>query len=300
MVHKIKYCISGFNKVTLVYLCLTLFFSFPLFSQNIDKTLYINNGYFVTIDSVAFPYKTFNKSTEFDTYSEPIVIEEGQIIDLTIINNDSLDHGFYVSHHTSDTLHISAGDTAFINLQFEQAGAYLFYDPYNYPANKILGLSGMIAVKSTKGASPFFWHLRSHQSDLNTQLINGTAFNISDYKPDYYTINGLSKSDLEVDLNAVIKGNVGDTIHIFVVNSGPSAHSIHFHGFHSEIIYSLPRSFRLGWSKDTFPVESMQTYIWEMIPDKAGYYPVHDHNLTAVTGGGYYPGGMFLTMEIYE
>ena len=69
-------------------------------------------------------------------------------------------------------------------------------------------------------------------------------------------------------------------------------------GYHLEIISSSENESHEGRSKDTFPIKSSQSMILELIPDKTGEYPVHDHNLVAVSGGGIYPNGMFLTMLI--
>jgi len=50
--------------------------------------------------------------------------------------------------------------------------------------------------------------------------------------------------------------------------------------------------------KDTFPVYSMETVVLELVPNQVGEYPVHDHNLVAVSGASMYPNGMFLTLLI--
>ena len=55
---------------------------------------------------------------------------------------------------------------------------------------------------------------------------------------------------------------------------------------------------QIGWEKDTFPIKSMETIVLELVPDKPGHYSVHDHNLTAVTGGGFHPKGMLVLMAI--
>jgi hypothetical protein len=34
------------------------------------------------------------------------------------------------------------------------------------------------------------------------------------------------------------------------------------------------------------------------VPDKPGEYPIHDHNLVAVTGGGMYHAGMISTIVV--
>jgi len=42
----------------------------------------------------------------------------------------------------------------------------------------------------------------------------------------------------------------------------------------------------------------METLVLRLVPDKEGQYPVHDHNLVAVSGNGLYPNGMFTLIEI--
>jgi len=42
----------------------------------------------------------------------------------------------------------------------------------------------------------------------------------------------------------------------------------------------------------------MELVIVEIVPHQVGEYPVHDHNLVAVSGGNIYPNGMFLTILI--
>jgi hypothetical protein len=50
--------------------------------------------------------------------------------------------------------------------------------------------------------------------------------------------------------------------------------------------------------KDTFPIQPLETLLLQLVPHQVGEYPVHDHNLVAVSAGGIYPNGMFLTLLI--
>ena len=118
------------------------------------------------------------------------------------------------------------------------------------------------------------------------------------YRPDYFTINGRSFPDLQLDPTATILQNVGDTIFIFVANTGRAKHSLHFHGFHPEVIYSSDPWIQVGSAKDTWPMKPMSALLLQLVPDKLGRYSVHDHNLVAVSGGGVHPNGMFTIMEI--
>ena len=126
----------------------------------------------------------------------------------------------------------------------------------------------------------------------------GNTVDWTTYYPDYFTINGNSNPHINADASARVVGNVGDTINIYMVNTGQSLHSIHFHGYHSEILDSSKFPNHIGRSKDTFGIHSMELVVVQMIPHQVGEYPVHDHNLVAVSGGNIYPNGMFLTMLI--
>jgi FtsP/CotA-like multicopper oxidase with cupredoxin domain len=68
-------------------------------------------------------------------------------------------------------------------------------------------------------------------------------------------------------------------------------HVLHFHGFHAEILHASDPT-RIGWVKDTFPLDVSSTLTLKLVVDLEGTYPVHDHNLIAVTNTGFYPGGM--------
>ena len=162
-----------------------------------------------------------------------------------------------------------------------------------------MGLAGMICVNNSTTDRKFYWNIKEHQTAYNNQIATGvSSVNWSAYDPDYYTINALSHPDLENDTTAKVLGNIGDTIHIFMSNTGQSVHSIHFHGFHCRILFSSAGPDQTNRVKDTFSMKSMDAIVLEMIPDKLGEYTVHDHNLVAVSGGGVHPNGMMVVMKI--
>jgi FtsP/CotA-like multicopper oxidase with cupredoxin domain len=111
-------------------------------------------------------------------------------------------------------------------------------------------------------------------------------------------VNGRSYPNVESDSTSKIMGMVGDTIQIQVANTGQAVHSIHFHGYHFRVLYSSKSAVHHDWIKDTMPMHPMHTMILELVPDKPGMYPVHDHNLISVTGGGIYPYGLMLMIDI--
>ncbi len=262
----------------------------------IAKTLYINKGQMATVDGQDFPALAFNNSPVFNATNEIIHLNPGDLLQLTVVNNDNQPHNFQIKGLTVSAAPIAAGDSATYDITFPDKGFFNYFDDLSV-ANYYMGLAGMVVVDSFAGKH-FFWNLREHQSAKNIAIGNGQPVDFTEFQPDYFTINGRSHPDLANDPLAVVQGNVGDTLRVYICNSGLMSHSIHFHGFHPTIIYSSKYHEHQGRVKDTFPIDSKETLILEFVPDKAGLYPVHDHNLVAVTGGAEYPNGILLIMDI--
>ena len=92
--------------------------------------------------------------------------------------------------------------------------------------------------------------------------------------------------------------NVNDEVYISMINAGIMSHTLHFHGFHVEILQSAKRPYTVGWIKDGIPLAPDEVVTVKLVPDKPGMYPVHDHNLISVLSGNVYPGGMITTLRI--
>ena len=285
-----------FNSILLVS---ALTFVGSAFAANVDETVYINRGVLTTVDLATMPYFAFNDSATFNQENSRILIDFNDVLTLTIVNTDTTDHAFDVTDYSGAFTLIPANSTVQVVLTFTQAGAHIFYDPSAGGKYAYMGLAGMIAVKNPAlSSTDFYWNIKEHQKSFNDDLNQGITVDWTNYYPRYFTINGKSNPAINADANARVTGNVGDTLHIYMVNSGHSIHSIHFHGYHAKIIYSSRFPNHVGRSKDTFPVYSMETVVLELVPDKVGEYPVHDHNLVAVSGANLYPNGMFLTLLI--
>ncbi|MBL4707725.1 MAG: multicopper oxidase domain-containing protein [Flavobacteriales bacterium] len=283
------------KKYFLTFFCCILFNIG--YGATINQILHINSGYYMAVDSSQFPYYSFNESANFQAENKRIIIAPNDSLFLMIINTDSITHGFNIKNYVGVNRTILAGDTAYVSCSFSVSGMHIYYDSYNYPNNRYMGLSGMIVVENST-ASKFFWNIKEHQKLWNKFISTGTAVTWQNYYPDYFTINGKSNPHINSDTTARVIGKLGDTIRIYIANTGQSVHSLHFHGYHSSIIYSSKHPIHVGRLKDTFSVYRMESLILELIPDQKGEYPVHDHNLVAVSGGHIYPNGMFLTILI--
>lgn len=272
--------------------------SFSLVQGATDIRMYLNRGDYIAVDSTTYPYYAFNYDAVFDAHNAVLNVATGDTVVFTIINTDTLDHGFTIKGYPGSGSNINPLDSIVDTVVFNTPGLFIYHDDFDYPKYTYLGAAGMILVESPNSFSKFYWNFKEQQDSYNFDLVNGVSVNWAAFDPNYYTVNSRSKPDIPNDTTAVVIANVGDTVRIMMANTGRSVHSIHFHGFHCRIVYASQSSQMLNWSKDTVPIKSMEAIILEMVPDKSGFYPVHDHNLIAVGGGGYYPNGIFMMMQI--
>ena len=269
----------------------------PLFGKGavVQKELYIHSGNLVLV-GVSIPYKTFNEVDAYSPNNPKITLQVGDSLSLWVHNKDVLPHSFSVKN-IPGVLSIPVGDSVFFGYIFNSMGNYIYHDPLNYPTNTFLGLAGMIAVRNNNHAS-FYWNIKEHDSTLNNVLNNAGSVNWNTYYPTFFTINEKSNPFINTDPMARVTGSVGDTLMLYVANTGQSIHSMHFHGYHATLMFSSRNPSHVNRLKDTHPVYPMETIVLRIIPDKPGEYPVHDHNLVATSGNYNHPNGMFTTLLI--
>lgn len=280
---------------TLIFTCVFLSAS----SQAVEVTLYMNKGTITVSDDSEVPYYAYNLGDSFELQSEIIEIDEGQSLNLTVINNTSESHGMTLQQGGVPVVLLSGESTTF-EMDNPVAGVYRFYD-HTFQLNySYLGLGSAVVVRS-EADSHFVWNFRTHRAQWNTTIDEGGAVDWDLYKPDYYTVNNLSFPAINDDPMANLNGSVGDVIHVHLVNSGPSVHSIHFHGYHCEMVSTTRDTYLVGSVKDTFPLWPGESMTLELVPHQPGIYPVHDHNLTAIGGGGIYlNGGALIMIDIQQ
>ena len=95
-----------------------------------------------------------------DTPMHPVIwVMEGDSLEVRITNRDNRPHGFAVSGVYTHSTPMNPTETGIYRFTVPPPGSYLFYDPYNYPVNRILGLNGALIVlpsfaTKTPGGSP--------------------------------------------------------------------------------------------------------------------------------------------------
>ena len=118
------------------------------------------------------------------------------------------------------------------------------------------------------------------------------------YEPNYFMVNGFSYPDIASDPSSLVAGNLGERILIRLGNLGRMRQSIHFHGFHPEVVARNNVLETILGEKDTIPVPSRTTTDVILTANQVGAYPLHPHSLTAVTANGIYPLGQLTLISI--
>lgn len=273
-----------------------LLFSGSANAATVDTSFYILRDSISFDDGVSLPYATFNGANSFSATNARLVVNTGDQLNLWVVNFDVINHSFEIKGETS-VVTIAPGDSVQVNYTCNSEGVFIFHDPTNFPDMASTGLAGMLVVKSHSHQS-FYWNIKEHQPGWNTNVFSGGSPDWTQYYPAYFTINGKTNPHINNDPFARITGSVSDTLIIHIANTGRSIHALHFHGYHLTIIASSWSTSDVGRSKDSMPIRPSETMILQLVPDKEGEYPVHDHNLIGTTGANIYPMGMFTTMLI--
>jgi hypothetical protein len=281
------------------FLFLSLLFSVLNLSINANTvydTLYIQRAVHM-IGPYATHFCTFSSSETFDIKNKNFTLSTDDLLHLTIINSDTVMHTFTINDIFESNNILPPADTLTVELQFSNPGTYAYYS--DFPYGKGLGASGIISVGWAHHQN-FFWNLFDQDVALSEELANGNALGPpANYRPELFLINNLSYPATTSDMDVLIMGMVGDTLIINIHNSGKMNHTIHFHGYHVKILHAKKYQHYIGWIKDSFPVLIDEVMTVELIPDKPGMFPVHDHNLVTVTTIAY-PGGMMTMLHIME
>ncbi len=272
-----------------------LWVSIPSFA--LDVTLYIHKDSTVVYGRMVHGC-AFNTTDEYSSKSALLRVDTGEPLNVTVVNRDTLEHTFTIDDVINTGNIIAPGGTATLMVTLNAAGSYRYYSDRSYGA--LIGAGGLILA----GHQPypaFYWNLFDLGSSYTWGLASGQFVAIpTPYEPDLFYINGTHFPFTNNDPDTRVVMPLGDTVVISIANGGNMDHVLHFHGFHVRILDSKIQPERVGWIKDTFPVKVGEAMTVMLVANQVGVYPVHDHNLIAVTNAGLYPGGMLTQINVYE
>ena len=287
--------------VYLLYLSLVKkFFGFVLlifcasYSWGMTDTVYVQTA-LTNMGNYDTYRTTFSKSAVFQKNNDFIYTNTGEELSLTIINLDTVAHDLSWHDGLSEGV-LSAGGSLTVTRTFTSLGTFGLYLT-DFIGDR-LGAFLPICV-GLENQNHSLWNFWEMEQFISADIANGTLNTIpTDYRPDIYTINAYHYPTTQVDTLGLIEGSIGDSIYISMINAGNMVHSIHFHGFHVEIIQMTKQNNRLNWKKDSVPFIENETATLLLVANKPGNYPVHDHNLISVLTNNVYPGGMISMIHI--
>lgn len=231
-----------------------------------------------------------------------LTLDAGDDLEITLHNQDDQPHGFEVVGLGGGDSLVLPGAAQTFSFAFPESGTWLYRDPVNYPVNQGLGLAGAIEVVDVSAGfdNEFLWLLGDHSEEWMTEHDAGQIIDTGQYHPNFFTINGLSGTDTSNDSRAHIVGQVGDTLLIRVVNGGLRLHSLHFHGYHVDVIARDGQLLPSPLEKDTIAIPVGGTAEFVLRPHQPGIFPIHDHVVLSVAANGVYPLGMIVFTDIQE
>ncbi|MBN8771132.1 MAG: multicopper oxidase domain-containing protein [Thiobacillus sp.] len=299
-------------------------------AATISKTLYITAGTHTMPDGVSVYIKGFSDSSaDLNVPATPIVCQEGDTLEITIINRLAVTHNFVIGGlKAGDPPLVSSGDiagggskTITYTIPTGKAGSYLFYDNKT-SYNVFLGLHGGLAIMPAgssnqlySGSPTFvkqlFWVFNDIDPALNSAVQHGTTVPTS-FTPRYFTINGQTSlppgavgfddptRDAMANPETQLAGSVGDRTLIRMLNAGMCSHAVHTHANHMEWLTDRGTVRGSVWKKDVLYLRNQlgkidAIYPFEAPPDAyppvtTGHFPMHLHDEMSQTAGG----GMYL------
>lgn len=280
------------NHIRLGLIILGVTLNMNVFAQD---TLWINTGdWHQSQDTMSV--LRFNDTPVFDTSNVALNTSADASLFLTVINMDTEPHDFGVDGIWSLGVNILPNDTTTFEIPPMAMGTYRYFS--SDLRGVYLGLSGVLKV-GLNMPHQFHWNLADCMPERMDSISSGGALlDDEPYVPRYFSINAYTYPHTALDANGYVSMALGDTCTISIVNSGMMDHVLHFHGFHVEYLSSTIQTSRIGWSKDTTPLLQGEAVTLLLIANQEGMYPVHNHNLIAVTNSGFYPGGMITLINI--
>lgn len=277
-------------------------------AATLNYTLYIKSGT-ITVNGTggttmpAWSYTDVAGSTKVP--GPVLTANEGDVVNITVYNNHTVNHNFVIQGVTSDVAAIAPGGNKLYSFTASTAGTYLYSDTLNTNINREMGMYGALKVGPVGGGNtawtggPAFSFQRTWVvSEMDKTRWNdvagaGGTINTSIYKPNYFLINGRGGFDAMAAADTTIDGNVTQTALVRIVNPGQLSHSLHFHGNHFQVLsVNGVRQSSPFQELDVINIPPMGTADVLYYLNQLGNYPMHIHSAQMETANGVYLNGV--------
>ncbi len=198
---------------------------------------------------------------------------------------------------------IMPDETAIWSFAMPPEGTWIFTESL---LGVVAGSAGFAAAMISNSAKkPLYqrdYYLLYQDADdrWNHAIDNGEAPDESVYEPNYHLLNGLTYPATMVDRRTRVECRLGDSVLIRVANCSGIRHTLHFHGYHAQLIRRNNQPDNSLPPKDSLPLLPFSTSELVMEVNQIGEYPLHYHSLTSTTDNGFYPGGSLNMIDASE
>lgn len=271
-------------------------------------TLYITAGTLTVNGTGGATMSAWSYSDVAGTAKIPgpaLTANEGDTVNVTVINNHTLSHNFVIQGVTTDTTAIAAGQSRGYSFTASAAGTYLYSDTLNSNINREMGMYGALIVGPSDGSNKVWTNGPAYTfqrtwivSEMDKPRWNDVAgtggkVSTSTYTPNYFMINGKGGFDGMMDAATTIDGTVGQTALIRIVNTGQLSESLHFHGNHFQVVNINGVNQAAPYMQlDVLNVPPMSTAEVLYYLNQPGDYPMHVHTAQMETANGVYLNGV--------
>lgn len=249
-----------------------------------------------------------NNGTGPGALTSGLVVQEGQSVTVNVSNALDRSINFVIPGVLEGTSSVSPGSSRSYSFTAPAAGSYFYTDSRNGEIGRAMGLAGPMVVMPSDGSQRLYrggpsfdrqYTLVLNELDdrLNAAVAAGSSYNMANYEPNYFFVNGMSYPDTSADADTVVSMNTGDDVAIRFVNVGAITNPMHFHGYHVNIATRNRVPDTLMGEKDTVLV-NVGECVDVMLPVKQnGKYPLHTHYVPGVTADGTYANGALIIMS---
>jgi len=153
-------------------------------AATVRKTFYVTEGFITQPDATDVYFQGFSStSSALNVPGESFVVQEGDTVEVEIINTLSSSHSFVIDGVVNSGT-IAPGTSTTVTFTANTAGSYLYYDNLNAPFNRLVGLHGGMAVMPNGSSnelyagSPtfvqqYFWIMTEVDPVWNNDISNG-------------------------------------------------------------------------------------------------------------------------------
>lgn len=298
----------SFSFIRIAATIMLLCFGLAANAATVNYTLYIGAGN-LTINGAggttlaAWGYSTVAGSPVFP--GPKLMANEGDTVNVTVINNHNRDHNFVIRGVTTDATAIPAGSSRGYTFNASAAGTYIYYDTLNNNINREMGLYGALIVGPADGSNKAWtngpaysfqrtWILGDmDKPNWNNVAGTGGTVNTSVYKPNYFMINGRGGFDAMGAADTTIDGTVGQTALVRILNPGQYSESLHFHANHFQVLtVNGVRQSSPYQELDVINIPPLGTADVLFYLNQPGHYPMHVHTSNMETANGVYLNGV--------